>query len=223
MALVITVAQQKGGAGKTTLAANLAAALAPVRRVAVLDIDPQGSLARWHAIRMAHHADAAALAFSDLSGWRLAGELDRLRRGFDVVIVDSPPVIDSDARRSIRGADLVVVPVQPSAPDIWAAEGTLKLAAAERRPACLVLNRVGSGSRMKDGAMRELQARGMTVLPAVLGNRTAFSQAFAEGMGVTEAAPRSLAAKELRAVLEGLLGLIEPAGAAPSPAGRGLG
>ena len=178
MAVVITVAQQKGGAGKTTLAANLAAALAPVRRVAVLDIDPQGSLARWHAIRKAHHAEAAALAFSDLSGWRLAGELDRLRRGFDVVI------IDSDARRSIRGADLVVVPVQPSAPDIWAAEGTLKLAALERRPACLVLNRVGSGSRMRDGAMRELHARGMTVLPAVLGNRTAFSQAFAEGMVV---------------------------------------
>ena len=222
MAVVITVAQQKGGSGKTTLAANLAAALAPTRRVAVLDIDPQGSLARWHAIRQARPGALAALAFSDLSGWRLAGELERLRRGFDVVIVDSPPVIDSDARRAIRGADLVVVPVQPSAPDIWAAEGTLKLAASERRPACLVLNRIGAGSRMKDGAMREMQARGMVVLPAVLGNRTAFNQAFAEGMGVTEAEPRSLAAGELRAVLEGLMGVVEPA-AAPSPSGRGLG
>ncbi len=210
MALVITVAQQKGGAGKTTLAANLAALLAPTRRVAVLDIDPQGSLARWYAIRQARPATLARLAFSDLSGWRLAGELDRLRREFDVVIVDSPPVIDSDARRAIRGADLVVVPVQPSAPDIWAAEGTLKLAASERRPACLVLNRVSAGSRMRDSALGELKARDMMVLPAALGSRTAFSQAFAEGMGVTEAAPKSLAAVEMRAVLSELLGVLKP-------------
>src|ERR1700733_5167790 len=53
MAIVITVAQQKGGTGKTTLAANLAAALAPATRVALLDIDPQKSLTRWHAIRTA--------------------------------------------------------------------------------------------------------------------------------------------------------------------------
>lgn len=205
MAVVITVAQQKGGAGKTTLAANLAAALAPTRRVAVLDIDPQGSLKRWHAIRVARAAPAAALTFSDLSGWRLAAELDRLRRGHDVVLVDSPPVLDGDARRAVRVADLVVVPVQPSAPDIWAAEGTLRLAAEERRPARLVLNRVGSGARMKDAADRELQARGLAVLAAGLGNRAAFSHAFAEGLGVTEAAPRSVAAAELRTVLEEVL------------------
>ncbi len=218
MAVVITVAQQKGGAGKTTLAANLAAALAPTRRVAVLDIDPQGSLARWHAIRLARPVPAAALAFSDLSGWRLAGELERLRRGHDVVIVDSPPVIDSDARRAIRGADLVVVPVQPSAPDIWAAEGTLKLAASEKRRACLVLNRVGAGSRAKEAAMRELQAHGLVLLPPVLGNRAAFSQAFAAGLGVTEAAPRGVAAAELRAVLEKILGMVDAAPSSPSGA-----
>ena len=60
MSIVITVAQQKGGAGKSTLVANLAAALAAVRRVAVLDIDPQHSLARWHAIRLARAAPAAS-------------------------------------------------------------------------------------------------------------------------------------------------------------------
>jgi len=163
MSIVITVAQQKGGAGKSTLVANLAAAMATLRRVAVLDIDPQHSLARWNAIRLARTEPAAALTFSDLSG--------RLRRDYDVVLVDSPPVIDADARRAIRGADLVVVPVQPSPPDIWAAEGTLRLAAEEKRPACLILNRVPTGSRLRDTTDHELRARGLAVLPAVLGNR----------------------------------------------------
>ncbi len=205
MAVVITVAQQKGGAGKSTLVANLAAALAAIRRVAILDIDPQHSLARWHAIRAARPVAATALTFSDLSGWRLAGELDRLRREYDVVLIDSPPVIDADARRAIRGADLVVVPVQPSPPDIWAAEGTLRLAAEEKRPACLILNRVPGGSKLRDTTDHELSSRGLTALPAVLGNRAAFSHAFAEGLGVTEFAPRSQAATELRALLGAIL------------------
>ncbi len=209
MAVVITVAQQKGGAGKSTLVANFAAALAPVRRVAILDIDPQHSLARWHAIRMARPIAAPALSFSDLSGWRLAGELARLRRDYDVVLVDSPPVIDADARRAIRGADLVVVPVQPSPPDIWAAEGTLSLAAEEKRPACLVLNRVSSGSRLRDTTDHELRSRGLTAMPAMLGNRAAFSHAFAEGLGVTEFAPRSQAATELRGLLGAILAMIK--------------
>jgi chromosome partitioning protein len=120
MAIVITVAQQKGGTGKTTLAANLAAALAPASRVALLDIDPQKSLTRWHAIRIARDVQAAALTFSDVSGWRLAAELARLKRSHDVVLIDSPPQIDTDARLAIRGADLVLIPVQPSPPDVWA-------------------------------------------------------------------------------------------------------
>ena len=209
MTVVITVAQQKGGSGKTTLAAHLAAAMAATRRVALLDIDPQRSLSRWHALRLARPDPAAALACSDVSGWRVANELDRLRREYDAVLIDTPPQIDTDARRAIRGADLVVVPVQPSPPDIWAAEGTLKLAADERRPACLVLNRVAVGSRLRGTSDAELRARGMAVLPAGLGNRAAFSHAFAEGLGVTEAEPRSQAAAEvwaLLAVLEGIVG-----------------
>ena len=205
MAVVITVAQQKGGAGKTTLAANLAAAFAALRRVALLDIDPQHSLARWHGLRQGR--PVAALGFSDLSGWRLAGELDRLRRDFDLLIVDSPPQIDTDARLAIRGADLVLVPVQPSAPDLWAAEGTLKLAADERRPARLVLNRAAAG-KLRTDAEAEIARLGYARLPSVLGNRAGVAGAFAQGLGITEAAPRSLAAAELRALLADIEGIV---------------
>jgi chromosome partitioning protein len=208
MAVVITVAQQKGGAGKTTLAANLAAALAARRRVVVLDIDPQRSLARWHALR-AQRKTAPAIMLSDVSGWRLATELDRLRRDHDVLIVDSPPQIDTDAKLAVRSADLVLIPLQPSPPDLWAAEGTLKLAADEKRNARLVLNRAPASGKLRQQVEAEISRTGALLLAATLGNRTGFASAFAQGLGVTETAPKSLAAAELLALLaeiEGILG-----------------
>lgn len=201
MALVITVAQQKGGTGKTTLAANLATALAASQRVALLDIDPQGTLARWHALRRSRTQPTVPLGFSDVSGWRLPAELTRLRQAHDVVVIDSAPQVDTDAKLAIRGADLVLVPIQPSPPDVWAAEGTLKLATDEGRTARLVLNRVPAASRLGEAVRADILKRGLPALRSELGNRTGFALAFAEGLGVIEAEPRSQAADELRALI----------------------
>jgi chromosome partitioning protein len=209
MTMVYTVAQQKGGAGKTTLAANLAAAFAAnarTRRVAILDIDPQRSLARWYAIRQARKKPAVSLTFSDMSGWRLPAELERLKRDHDVVLIDSPPVVDTDARLAVRGADLLLLPVQPSPPDLWAAEGTLRLAEAERRRSVIVLNRAPASSRLRDAMVADIAARGLVLLPTALGNRSAFAAAFAEGLGVIEASPRSVAAAEIFSLLTDIAG-----------------
>lgn len=203
MAFVITVAQQKGGAGKTTLAANLAACWAPSLRVAVLDIDPQRSLSRWHALRVTKGGAKVrgAVHLSEVAGWRLAAELDRLRQSHDVVIVDSPPQIETNAKLAIRGADLVLIPVQPSLPDFWAAEGTLKLAATEQRTVRIVLNRAPASGGLRDRVVGEIDKSGAPRFAATLGNRVGFANAFALGLGVTETAPKSVASVELAALL----------------------
>jgi chromosome partitioning protein len=199
MAVVITVAQQKGGAGKTTLAAHLAAAFAAQKRVVVLDIDPQRSLVRWHQLRAGTAAHPVGL--SDLSGWRLGAELERLKRDADVLIVDSPPTLDTDAKLAIRAADLVLVPMQPSPPDLWAAKGTLDLAASEKRPTRIVLNRAPASGKLRADVEAQIATAGHARLATVLGNRVSYASSFARGLGVTEAAPRSPAAAELRAAL----------------------
>jgi chromosome partitioning protein len=207
MAFVIAVAQRKGGAGKSTIAANLAAAYAEEgARVALLDIDPQRSLARWDEVR-GRSAKARPLHFEAPTGWRLPSILDRLRRESDIVLLDTAPHDDSDARTAIRAADLVLVPLQPSAADLWSMDATLDLAKKEGRPIALVLNRAPASGRLLDQVHAAIRERGLPLAGAVLGNRTAFAQAFMAGLGAVEAAPKGVAAAEARALAAALRNL----------------
>jgi len=204
MGKVIAVAQQKGGAGKTMLVAQLAVALAESGRVAVLDIDPQASLTIWGKLRADAPKAARELTIATVSGWRLAATLDKLKAGHDIVLIDTPPVIDSDARRAIRAADLVLIPLNPAPPDLWAAEGTIKLAAEEKRRIALIFNRAPAASRLRKRLEAEIAGRGLALLAPALANRAGYANAFADGLGVTEAGPTTQAAEEIRAVAAAL-------------------
>jgi chromosome partitioning protein len=202
MAFVVAVAQRKGGAGKSTVAANLAVALAASgARAALLDTDPQATLTRWHGLRS---AAAQPLPFESPSGWRVPQAVDRFRKTMDFIVLDTPPHADTDSRIAMRAADLVLIPLQPSVADLWAMEGTLEVAAAERRPVALMLNRVPAQGRAAQEVAATLVSRKLPLLPAPFGNRTAFAAAFAEGLGVVEAAPRGQAAAEARALAEAI-------------------
>lgn len=206
MAKVITVAQQKGGAGKTTMAAHIAVALSQKgNRVAVIDIDPQGSLSYWHKIREDKFGEGyTGLTFNALSGWRVGSEVARLKKSQDFIIIDSPPHTETEARTAIRAADLLVIPVQPSPTDLWATKATLELARAERVPVRVVLNRVAANSKLAGVIADELPELAETTI----GNRVLFASSLMEGRCATELEPTSHAAKEIKNLVKEILDIV---------------
>jgi chromosome partitioning protein len=203
--LIITVAQQKGGAGKTTLLVQLATALAGKgRAVAVVDIDPQASLTGWMRLREHQAVQVPALRLAMIGGWRLSAELDRLQREAELILIDSPPHAETEAKIAIRSADLVLVPLQPSPADIWASRITLETASKEGRRAALVLNRVPPRGRVVEEAVTAIGREGWPLLASRLGNRASYVTSFARGLGVLESEPRSTAAAEVTVLIEEL-------------------
>lgn len=210
-AKVITIAQQKGGAGKTTLTAQIAAALARSGlRVAAVDIDPQGSLSAWHALRP---ADAAALTLSQVPGWRLGNDLDRLKNDHDIILIDSPPHAETEAKTAIRAADLVLLPVQPSPMDLWAMKPTQEVARKEKTPALIILNRMPPRGRLSEQVLGQLATQETPVAATQLGSRVAFASSMMEGLGAVETEPRGSAAKEILALCGELRTLLNLPGA----------
>ena len=200
-AKIIAVAQQKGGAGKTTVAAHLGMAWAGKgKKVVFFDVDPQQSLTAWYQLRAETVGEHDHIRFAAFDGWKASSEIARAKRDADVIVVDSPPHTDTGPRVVIREAGLVVVPAQLSPMDLWAMRSTLDLAEKSKSDFLVVLNRVPPRSRVADDLRASLKKDKIPLARTTLGNRTAFAASMLAGKGVTETQPHSLAAKEITAL-----------------------
>lgn len=204
MGSVITLAQQKGGAGKTTVLAHLAAAWSEAgRKVAVVDLDPQKSLTRWVGIR----ADPA-IVLVESRDYRAASDIKTAKKTHDIVLVDCPGAASSLLENAMRESDLVLAPCQPSVMDVWALATVLDTARKLKRPVRIVLNRMPPRLGSLEEVLTALGDARALLLASQLGNRNGFSQAMLTGQTAPELSPRSTAAAEtygLRAELTAIL------------------
>jgi chromosome partitioning protein len=194
---------QKGGAGKTTLALNLAAAMADRgERVLLIDADPQQTAQDWAAVR----SSPPPFQVMGLAKPVLHRDLPPIAADYAHVIIDGAPRNYEVARSAILAADLVLIPVQPSGADFWASRETVKLVQEARafketqKSAFVVSRKIGRTVLGRDitDALAEFQ---LPIMRAGTTQRVAYAETLTAGSTVIESQPRSAAAVEIRAIL----------------------
>jgi chromosome partitioning protein len=208
--VIVAVFTQNGGAGKTTVALHLAGELE--RRgasILLIDADPQGSALDW-AEQRARDGRPRLFGIVGLARETLHREVPELARPVDHVVIDGPPRTTALARSAMLAADLVLIPVQPSASDVWATQAVLGLIreAGVYRPqlrGMFVINRRVIGTRIAREVRKAIDDLGIPALDASLAQRVTFAEKAGTGLLAAEIDPRSAAAREVAEVTAELL------------------
>jgi len=205
--MIIGLLNQKGGVGKTTLSVNLAASLSRTgARVLLIDADPQGSALDWAAARQAE----PIFSVVGLPRATVHKEIGQIGQGYDYIVIDGPPRVTDLARSAIMAADVVLIPVQPSPYDIWAAEEVVKLIEEARvykesLKAAFVVNRKIANTAIGRDVREALAAYPVQVLASSVTQRVVFAEAVAQGLAVHEIDQNGSAASEIEAVAAELM------------------
>jgi chromosome partitioning protein len=205
--MIVGLLNQKGGVGKTTLAVNLAAALTlRGSRVLLIDADPQGSALDWAAAREGD----PLFAVVGLPRPTVHKEIGVIGQGYDHIVIDGPPRVTDLARSAIMASDVVLIPVQPSPYDIWAADEVVKLIGEarvykENLKSVFAVNRKIANTAIGRDVGDALAAYPVPVLKASITQRVVFAEAVAQGKSIFEIDPNGPAALEVLALLDELL------------------
>jgi len=208
---VITISQQKGGSGKTTLAVHLALAFIKYHnlKVAVIDTDPQGSLGKWFMIRTEKKVSNDNLTFKTASLWGAQYESKTLKKDHDIVIIDTPPKIESDARPSIESADLVLIPVAASHVDFWATGAIVEIAKKANKKILIQINRSSQRSKLITKTNEFIKSLDLSATKTIIGNRQIFASSMGEGKTAVEKQKKSSAVEEIKQLSEQILAEIK--------------
>ena len=204
---VITISQQKGGIGKTTIAVHLALAFIKYHnlKVAVIDTDPQGSLGKWFMIRTEKKVSNDNLTFKTASLWGAQYESKALKKDHDIVIIDTPPKIESDARPSIESADLVLIPVAASHVDFWATGAIVDIAKKANKKILIQINRSSQRSKLITKTNEFIKSLDLSATNTIIGNRQIFASSMGEGKTAVEKQKKSSAVDEIKQLSEQIL------------------
>jgi len=191
---VISIVSQKGGAGKTTLAINLAVtAVAQGARVTIFDLDPQATAATWGDRRQ---AEAPRIISAQAA--RLPQLLKQVDAGTDWVFIDTPPAISNTTLAAVKVANHILVPCRAAIFDLDTLGATLELVRIVQREAIVVLNAAPHRGPDAKEARTVIANCGAAIAPVTLGHRAAFQHAATVGLGVIEYEPSGKAASEVR-------------------------
>jgi len=200
MIMIISILSQKGGSGKTTLALALAAAFARTgKAVLLVDADEQGSTLTWADAREAEPLFTCV----GMPKPTLHKELPSLSKNYDLVLVDGAPRVSSVARSAIAASDVVLVPVQPSPMDVWAANEIVELIndakpLNEKMESAFVINRKITNTAIGNDVAKALAGYGdIPVLKTAIHQRVSFPEAAAQGLSIFEYEPKGKAASEI--------------------------
>ena len=203
----IAFLNQKGGVGKTTLAVHVADSLARSKQnVLLVDADPQGSALDWAAARLGDPLFPVA----GLPRASIHKELSKLAKGYEYVIIDGPPRVYDVARSAIMASDVVLIPVQPSPYDVWAAKEIVDLITEAsiynpRLKAAFVINRKITNTALGRDVVEALAGYPIPVFETAICQRIALAESAAQGQTVFETAPDNPASKELRNLVKEIL------------------
>ena len=201
---VIALLNQKGGVGKTTLSVHLAMALATNHKVLLVDADPQGSALDWSAQREAQHAPVRFPVIG-LPKATIHRQMAAISPDYEWIVIDGPPRVNKIARSAIVASDFVVVPIQPSPFDIWAAEDVVSILneCEPIKPDLLIrflINRSVSNTILS-GEIKDALADYPHIqhFSTTIHNRQEYAKAARRGLTALETSPQGPAAAEIRA------------------------